>query len=67
MEEHRLSVSENRVASRMFGREGVRERERELVKVIHNEELHVTYFSPYIVRAIKSRMRWAEHVAQMGT
>jgi hypothetical protein len=51
----------------MFGREGVRERERELVKVIHNEELHVTYFSPYIVRAIKSRMRWAEHVAQMGT
>jgi hypothetical protein len=29
---------------------------------LHNEELHDPYFSPYIVRAIKSRrMRWTRH------
>jgi hypothetical protein len=34
---------------------------------LHNEELHVLYFSPSIVRAIKvRRMRWAGHVGRMG-
>jgi hypothetical protein len=33
----------------------------------HNDELHSLYFSPNIVRVIKSRrMKWAGHMAGMG-
>ena len=64
-EERRLRVLENRVLRRIFGpkRDEVTGEWRKL----HNEGLNDLYFSPNIVRLIKSRgMRWVGYVAPMG-
>jgi hypothetical protein len=56
----------NRVLRRIFGckRDEVTGEWR---KLQHNEELHVLYSPPFIIRQLKSRrLRWAGHVARMG-
>jgi hypothetical protein len=64
-EEHRLGVFENRVLRRIFG-----PKRDEVIgwRKLHNEELHNLYSSPSITGMIRSWwMRWALHVASMGT
>jgi hypothetical protein len=63
-EEHRLRVFENRVLKRICGPK--RDEMTEGWRKLHNEELCDLYSFPSIIRIIKSKMRWAGHVARMG-
>jgi hypothetical protein len=61
----RLRVFENRVLRRIFGPK--RDEVTREWRKHHNEELHVLYSLPTIVRVIKSRrIGWTRHVARMG-
>jgi hypothetical protein len=58
-------VFENRVLRRIFGLK--RDEVTGGWKKLHNEELHNLYYSPSIIRIIKSRkVRWVGHVARKG-
>ena len=61
-EECRLRVFENRYLRRIFG---AKRDENGEWRRLHNEELHILYRSPNIVRVIKfRRLRWAGHVSE---
>jgi hypothetical protein len=64
-EEHRLRVFENRILRRIFRQ--MRDKVAGEWRELHNEEFHILYSSPNIIKQIKSRrVKWVRHVARMG-
>jgi hypothetical protein len=63
-EERRLRVFENRVLRRLCGPK--RDEATGEWRKLHNDELNELYSLLIIVRVVKSRMRWAGHVARTG-
>jgi len=63
-EERRMRVFENRVLRKIFG--PMRDERIGEWRQLHNEEHNDLYSSTHNARVIKSRMRWARHVARMG-
>jgi hypothetical protein len=62
-EDQRLRVFENRVLRRIFGPK--RDDATGEWRRLHTDELNDLCSSPNIIRVIKSRTRWARHVARM--
>ena len=58
-----MKVFENMVLRKIFGHK--RDEVTGEWRKLHNEEFNVLY-APNIVRVIKSRIRWAGHVARYG-
>ena len=62
-EEHRLRAFKNKVLRKIFGAK--KDEITGELRKLHNAELHALYSSPNIIRSLKSRLRWAGHVARM--
>jgi hypothetical protein len=63
-DERKLRVFENRVMRRICGPK--RDEVKGVRRQLKNKALHYLYSSPTIVGVIKSRIRWAGHVARLG-
>ena len=60
----RLRLPENKVLRRIFGPK--RDEDTEEWRRLHSEELNNLYFSPNIIRVMKSRtVRWEGYVARV--
>jgi hypothetical protein len=59
-----MMIFGNRALRRIFGPE--RDEVTEGRRKLHSKELHNLNSLPRIIRMVKSRMKWAGHVARLG-